>query len=105
MSRRHFLNFFKLIPSMFFFAPAPRAPKKQMGHVSGQLSPEGYAILAVPYPIPFGGEPFFYACPTGQGSFFVERFEANGLTPSVASVAVKGEPHAQVKFTWEAFTE
>lgn len=107
MPRRSFLSLFKLLPALFFFSPAPKKPQRQTGKVSGQLSPEGYTILEVLYPIPFdpGTEPFFFACPTGQGSLFVDRFEANGLNFSVASIAVKGEPLSTVSFTWEATWE
>jgi hypothetical protein len=109
MTRRKFLSLFQLIPSLFIFGTPgpgkPKTPAKQMGKVSGQLSPEGYGILEVIYPIPYpaGTEPFFFACPTGQGSLNVARFEANGLDYSVASLAVMGTPDATVSFTWEAF--
>lgn len=108
MTRRKFLSLFQLIPSLFFFGtpgPAkPKTPARQMGKVSGQLSPEGYGTFEVVYPIPYplGTEPFFFACPTGQGSLNVYRFEANGLDYSVASVAVHGVPESTVSFTWEA---
>lgn len=106
MPRRSFLSLLKLLPALFFFSPAPKpkAPARQMGKVTGQLSPEGYGILEVFYPLPYptGSEPFFFACPTGQGSLNVYRFEANGLDYSVASVAVHGVPESTVSFTWEA---
>lgn len=109
MTRRKFLSLFRLLPSLFFFGtpgPAkPKAPARQMGHVTGQLSPQGYSVFEIVYPVPFGTPPFFFACPTGQGSLFVSRFEANGLTESVASIAAFGEPSSTVSFTWEALTE
>lgn len=91
-----------IILSLFSLA-ARRCPLQQSGLVTGQLSPEGYTILSISYPCGFATTPRLLASPTGQGSLSVERFEANPLTATEGSIAVKGEPGAVVSFTWYAF--
>lgn len=81
---------------------APACPSTQAGQVTGTLSPEGYTILYVDYACDWPNAPIMVASPTGQGSLFVERFEANALTGGDGSIAVKGEPGAVVSFTWVA---
>ncbi len=77
-----------------------KCPTVQAGTVSGELSPEGYTVLLVDYPCDWLTPPVLVVSPSGQGSFWVERFEGNSLTGAEGSVAVYGAPGAPVMFSW-----
>ncbi len=82
---------------------APRAcPVTQAGTVEATIPPEGVTIILVDYPCDWSTPPVLVASPSGEGSFWVERFEVNSLTGSEGSIAVRGEPGGGVRFGWVA---
>lgn len=91
------------VPVLVSAKKAPAAcPQVQVGTVTAQLSPEGYTIILVDYACNWEVPPVLVASPTGQGSLWVARFEANSLTGGEGSIAVMGEPGQMVSFSWIA---
>ena len=80
-------------------------PTVQAGTVQAVLSPEGFTVIQVAYPCAWGSAPILVASPTGQGSLFVSRFEANSLTGAFGSIAVQGEPNGVISFSFVAVHE
>lgn len=91
------------VPALVSAKKAPATcPQVQAGTVTAQLSPEGYIIILVDYVCNWEVPPVLVASPTGQGSLWAARFEANSLTGGEGSIAVMGEPGQAVSFSWIA---
>ena len=83
---------------------APRTcPNVQAGWVSVTIGESGAEIIEVVYPCPFADLPVLGVSPAqGQGSFWVDTFQANSLTGAVGSIALLGTPGQVVTFSWLA---
>lgn len=91
------------VPALVSAKKAPATcPQIQAGTVTAQLSPEGFTIILVDYACNWESPPVLVASPTGQGSLWVARFEANSLTGGEGSIAVTGKPGQVVSFGWIA---
>lgn len=98
------LVFLIVFPAMLS-KPIPRCQQTQSGQVQVFLDENtGAGITAINYDprCPFTEPPILVVSPTGQGSFWAARFEANSLTGEFGSVAVIGQPGETVNINWIA---